>query len=140
MIKKLSFFFLHFILILNIAISAIALFDLPVQAAAPENSPVISVQLQEKIPGMPTNYIAATDATRFISVYIGAIYKFAAILIGTLAVLMIVIGGIQVTFSGVSEGGVGAGKTRITQALSALVLLFISALILYTINPNFFNW
>ncbi len=71
--------------------------------------------------------------------YINLMLKVIIGIAGVLAVVMIVIGGIQYmstdAFSGKEEG-----KSRITNALLGLVLLAGSFMILNTINPNLVNF
>ncbi|NJP03805.1 hypothetical protein HC823_00820 [Candidatus Gracilibacteria bacterium] len=71
--------------------------------------------------------------------YVGMVYKFGGGLIGLIAVLVIVISGVQIIAGGANPEGVSAAKTRILQALLSLVLLFSSAMLLKAINPNFFS-
>lgn len=58
---------------------------------------------------------------------------------GLLAVLMVVVGGVQYIISGADPSQKDDAKSRIQQALIAMTLLLLSALILRTINPNFFT-
>jgi hypothetical protein len=71
--------------------------------------------------------------------YVGMIYKFGGGLIGLVAVLVIVVSGIQIIAGGANPEGVSSAKTRIMQALLSLILLFSSAMLLKAINPNFFS-
>ena len=52
-----------------------------------------------------------------------------------LAILMIVVGGVQYTISWASSSAKGEAKTRIFSAIGGLVLALLSYLILQTINP-----
>lgn len=70
--------------------------------------------------------------------YIGTIYRWAAGTIGIVCVLFLVVGGVQISIAGDNQGMVDSAKERITQSIAGLVLLLLSAIILYTINPNFF--
>ncbi len=70
--------------------------------------------------------------------YVSLIYKFGAYALGFVAVLVIVVSGVQIIAGGADENGISAAKERILQALLSLALLFSSALILKTINPDFF--
>ncbi len=70
--------------------------------------------------------------------YVGLIYKYMSGIIVAMAVLFIVVGGIQITTSGGDEGKVDEGKKRITKAIIGLIVWFTASLILYTINPTFF--
>jgi type IV secretory pathway VirB2 component (pilin) len=56
-----------------------------------------------------------------------------------IAVLIIVISGIQISAAGGDQTTVTNAKNRIVQSLGGLVILFLSAIILYTINPTFFT-
>lgn len=69
--------------------------------------------------------------------YISAIYKWAAGLVGIVATLNMVISGIQIMTAADSDRAASA-KNRIIQSIVALCILFISGLILYTVNPTFF--
>jgi len=69
--------------------------------------------------------------------YAMQLYRWAASIVGIICVLLIVISGIQITASRGED--ISSAKNRITQALAGLALLFLSALILYTINPTFFT-
>lgn|GEM_PF-1102104 len=83
-------------------------------------------------------YLSATG-TDLLFVYISTIYKWAASVIGIIAVLVIVISGIQISAAAGDQQAVTNAKNRIVQSLGGLALLFLSAIILYTINPNFFT-
>jgi len=74
-----------------------------------------------------------------IQLYVGMIYRWAATMAGIVCVLIMIVSGIQITASGGDTTGVDAARKRITQSLMALAVLFLSALILYMINPNFFT-
>lgn len=71
----------------------------------------------------------------FLGEYITGLYKYLLAISGILAVLMLMIGGIQYV---VSPGGgeMGAAKKRITSALTGMVLLFCTYLVLFIINPD----
>lgn len=71
--------------------------------------------------------------------YISQIYKWAAVTIGIVSVLYLTWGGIEISTAQDNAERSAKGKERIMQSLGGLVLLFLSALILYTINPNFFT-
>ncbi len=70
--------------------------------------------------------------------YLGLIYKYMSGLIVGIAVLFVVIGGIQMTTSYGDTAKFDEGKKRIINALIGIVLWFTASLILYTINPTFF--
>ena len=70
--------------------------------------------------------------------YIGMIYTWGASIVGIIAVLIIVISGIQISAGGGDPEAINSAKKRIIQSLSGIAVLFLSGLILYTINPDFF--
>lgn len=74
-----------------------------------------------------------------LNVYVSLIYRWVAGIVGVVAVLIMIISGLQIiTAQGESEA-VSAGKKRIMQAIGGIVLLFFASGILYMINPTFFN-
>lgn len=70
--------------------------------------------------------------------YIGSIYRYGASIVGIIAVTVIIFSGIQISASGGDPEATTAGKKRILQSILGIVVLFLSGLILYTVNPNFF--
>lgn len=70
--------------------------------------------------------------------YIAALYRWAAGIVGIICVLVIVVSGAQISMSG-DTGNIDEAKKRIMQSVLGLVLLFLSGLILYAINPGFFT-
>ncbi|MFA7685389.1 MAG: pilin [Candidatus Gracilibacteria bacterium] len=83
--------------------------------------------------------ILSTGGTSMIEGYIASIYTWAASIVGLIAVTVIIISGIQIAVSGGDTQAVDSGKNRIIKSISGLAVLFLSGLILYTINPNFFT-
>lgn len=81
----------------------------------------------------------AQSGTELLYTYVGRIYRWAAGTIGIVTVLFLIVGGIEMSTAGGDSGRIEKAKERITQSLAGLVILFLSALILYTINPNFFT-
>jgi len=80
------------------------------------------------------------DSTGIMTAFARQIYTFLAGTVGLLSVLMIIVGGIQISVAGTNQEGLEAGKDRILAAMTGLALLFLSSLILYTINPLFFGF
>ena len=80
----------------------------------------------------------ADSGTELIYNYVSMIYKWAATTVGILSVLVMVMGGIQIITAGGDSGKIDNAKKHIMQSLTGLVILFLSGLILYTINPTFF--
>jgi len=83
-------------------------------------------------------YYAASGADLLFT-YISRVYKWAAGTVGIITVLYLVWGGIEIAASQGDTGKMEKAKAKIIQSIGGLVLLFLSALILYTINPNFFT-
>ena len=83
--------------------------------------------------------IIGQSGTGILKTYVAIIYRWAAGIVGIIAVLVMVVSGIQISIDQGSGEGLTAAKNRITQSLAGLVILFLSALILYSINPTFFT-
>lgn len=83
-------------------------------------------------------WIIGDSGASIIKIYVKQIYIWAAGTIGFISVIIIVINGIRISVSGAS-GDITQAKERILQSISGLVLLFLSGLLLYTINPTFFS-
>lgn len=83
-------------------------------------------------------WIIGTSGIGIVKIYVKQLYIYGAGVIGFISVVTMVISGIQIQVSGVS-GDITSAKERIFKALGGLVLLFMSGLILYTINPTFFS-
>ncbi|MCX6715218.1 MAG: M15 family metallopeptidase [Candidatus Uhrbacteria bacterium] len=98
----------------------------------------ITPTLNVAIPGLTFSKATVTATSvksSFLADYLTAVYQF---LIGasiTIAIVMVMIGGLQYAMAA-SGGDVSKGKTRIMNALTGLVLLLGVYLILYTTNPK----
>lgn len=86
----------------------------------------------------PVQVYLSKGGTSLILNYISTIYKWAASIVGIVAVTVIIISGIQISLAGGDTQAVENAKARIIKSLSGIVILFLSGLILYTINPTFF--
>lgn len=82
------------------------------------------------LPGT-TNEEGTTD----IQTYLPGVFKLAIGIAGVLAVLMIIIGGVEYITTDAIQGK-SEGKARIQNALWGLVLVLVSWILLYTINPK----
>ncbi len=69
------------------------------------------------------------------SAYLKGLYMFGIAIAGALALIMVVVGGVQYASTD-AIGGKSAGKDRITAALTGLVLALLAYTILNTINVN----
>ena len=72
--------------------------------------------------------------------YLTWVFRFVLALAGFLAVMMIVIGGVEYIISGANESMRGEAKKRIENAIWGLVMALVSYLVLYTINPSLVNF
>lgn len=72
----------------------------------------------------------------FIGQYIVGIYKWALLVAGIVATIMIILGGFTYLTSGGDASRAGEGKERITSAIFGLILLLGSYLMLYLLNPD----
>lgn len=82
--------------------------------------------------------ILSKGGTAMIYGYIAMIYRWGAGLAGLIAVTIITISGVQISAAGGDPEAVGSAKKRILKSIGGLIVLFLSGLILYTINKNFF--
>lgn len=82
------------------------------------------------LPGT-TNEEGKTD----IKTYIPGVFKLVIGIAGVLAVLMIIIGGVEYITTDAIQGK-SEGKERIQNALLGLILVLVSWILLYTINPK----
>lgn len=82
--------------------------------------------------------LVAQSGVDLLMSYIGIIYRWAASVIGIISVIYLVWGGFIITTAQDNTGAIDKAKEKILQSIGGLVLLFLSAVILYTINPNFF--
>lgn len=83
----------------------------------------------------PLDQEKTADVSGNLLSYVETIFKFTLGIAGVLAVIMIVIGGIQYISTDAIYGK-KEGKERITQAILGLLLAFVAWLILYEINPD----
>ena len=96
------------------------------------------IPLREPIMG--TDVLEGDTGMELMTNYISMIYKYGASILGIICVLVIVISGIQISMGGANDQWQSDAKARIWQALLSLAILFLSAAILRTINPGFFDY
>ncbi len=96
-----------------------------------------------QIPGLNYSDIEQVDEAGdtylyipFLGEYLSAIYRYLVVFAGLLAVIIIIISGIQWSASGGNSGTIESAKNRIIGALTGLGLAVGSYIILYTINPE----
>lgn len=83
-------------------------------------------------------WLVSTSGAGLMKLYIRQIYAWGAGTAGFIAVVVIIVSGIQIQVSGVS-GDISSAKQRITQSLAGLALIFLSGVLLLAINPDFFG-
>lgn len=83
--------------------------------------------------------VSGKDGLGLLSNYASQVYNWIAGIVGSICILVIIISGIQISIGGLSQEEVSSAKDRVVRALAGLVVLFLSAFILYTINPFFFT-
>ena len=86
----------------------------------------------------------------FLGEYITAIYKYGIVIIGVIAVMNIILGGVTIMTGGsfTSKGsdgqsvtaGLNAGKKRIMMSVIAIIISTTSYTLLYIINPDLVNF
>jgi hypothetical protein len=139
--KKLSVIFLSalsFVFLIQ-AIAATALILIPATAQA--DTQAIKMQLQVPLPtlhGGNANITFTTD-TSPIADYIKAIYNYAVGAVGIVAAVVLMIGGVMWITAGGNTSSVSEAKSMITAALTGLVLVMTSYLILGQVNPALIN-
>ena len=94
--------------------------------------------LGEEVTCQRVQVLKAESGGDLIYSYVRMIYLWAAGTIGIVAVFTLVYCGIGISAAGGDSGKIDNYKNRIMQSLIGLVILFLSGLILYTINPTFF--
>lgn len=83
--------------------------------------------------------IYGSSGTGFIKQYVSFIYRLAVGIVGVIAVLVIVVSGIQISVAGDDSAKISEAKERIIRSLFGLAVLFLAGLILRSVNPNFFT-
>jgi hypothetical protein len=125
---------------------------------APKTSAVLSTpnldwdspKLQIKIPGMPDftkPTQCGTDAktnmpiycVKWIGEYVAGIYKYGIGIVGILAAVVLMFGGLLWLTAGGNATQVGEAKAWIGASMTGLVIALTSYMILYQINPDLLN-
>ncbi len=102
---------------------------------------------QIKIPGLSYTEVKKVEEgdgtylyVPFIGEYLSATYRYLIVVAGLVAVIVIIVAGIQWTASGGNSSTIESAKNRIIGALTGLGLAVGSYVILYTINPDLVNF
>ncbi|MFH1773193.1 MAG: pilin [Patescibacteria group bacterium] len=137
--KILTIFFLT-VFILQI----ICLFFLLMAPAASQAADAATFKPQVEIPGTKKEF-GATDktggyvipgSTETIGKYVKAIYKYAIGIVGILAAVVLMFGGVIWLTAGGNATRIGEAKAWIIASLTGLTIAVCSFLILATVNPN----
>jgi hypothetical protein len=83
-------------------------------------------------------WVIGDSGMGLIKLMVKQIFTFAALSVGSIFMGTIVFQGIKISVSGVT-GDISEAKNKILQAIGGMVLLFLSGLLLYSINPGFFG-
>lgn len=110
-----------------------------VQATPSSNvrDPIVP-QLGIDIPDLSFSEPAAENgylSVNFIGEYVSAVYKYLIGIALTIAIVFVMIGGLQYVV-GASTGEIGKAKERIKNAITGFVLLLAVYVILFTVNPS----
>ncbi|PIR13401.1 hypothetical protein COV49_02445 [Candidatus Falkowbacteria bacterium CG11_big_fil_rev_8_21_14_0_20_39_10] len=97
-------------------------------------------QPQVQIPGLNVNEVQPDGSTKAIGNYIVAIYKYAIGIVGILAAVVLMWGGVLWLTAGGNAERIGNAKSWIMASLSGLVLALASFMILSMINPDLVNF
>ncbi len=126
----------------TLAIASVLLFSTAAIAAEPAVGYAVP-KLQVDIPGVSFESPVAVMLEKggeglsinFLGAYISGVYKYLIGFALTIAIVMIMIGGLQYVL-GASSGDVKNGKKRMTDAIEGFILLMFVYVILYTVNPE----
>jgi len=124
------------LIIFFLAVFIIQLICLFFILAAPTASQATGIKFtpQVEIPGYTFN--PADKTTGNIANLVKAIYKYAIGIVGILAAVVLMIGGILWIVAGGNATAIGEAKAWIAASLTGLVLALTSYLILATVNPD----
>ncbi|MDP2709338.1 MAG: transglycosylase SLT domain-containing protein [bacterium] len=141
--------------ILLIFIAVILYSAAPARAAPNDTMPkIIMPDPQIKIPGLNLSTgeeilskctkdgkgNLATCSFGWIGEYIAAIYKYAIGIVGILAAVVLMIGGVMWIVAGGSATAIGEAKAWIGASLTGLIIALTSYAILYQVNPALLNY
>lgn len=113
----------------------------PVGTLVPKKEPIIP-NLNVKIPGLDFSKSLFQDpltgnlTTNLLALYIQAVYRFLLVAMSIIAVVMLMLGGLEYTISGGSAKRVEKAKTRIRNAVVGLILLFAAYDIAFLLDPR----
>ncbi|MFA5318268.1 MAG: pilin [Patescibacteria group bacterium] len=126
--------FLAVIVLLQIVFLPILFFN---QASAADFSPQVSIPGSEFKTGSD---VQVSQSTATIAQYIKAIYQYGIGIVGILAAVVLMFGGLLWLTAGGDAGRVSEAKEWIKASLLGLVIALCSYVILLTINPDLVNF
>lgn len=103
--------------------------------AAPVASQAADIQFKPQVQGLNYTFNAADKSTGNIANLVKAVYNYAIGIIGILAAVVLMVGGVLWIIAGGNATQIGEAKAWIGAALTGLVLALTSYLILSTVNP-----
>ncbi|MBI4592318.1 hypothetical protein HY733_02635 [Candidatus Uhrbacteria bacterium] len=112
-------------------------FALPSFSAS--SAELLKPTLQVNIPDVKFSTATIQDDVlkiNYLGDYIAGVYKYLLGISTTIAIVMVMVSGLQWTFGATSQKAISSAQGRIKNAVTGLVLLMSSYLILFTVNPN----
>jgi len=134
--KVLIYFFLLVFIIQIICLITLLVIPQPSQAADTNFKPQITIPNSDFTAG--ENY-TIKGSTKAIGEYIQAIYNYSIGIVGILATVVLMFGGISWIVAGGNAERIGNAKAWIGAALTGLALTLTSYVILNTVNPDLVN-
>ncbi len=137
--KIFSVLFILFIILQISSFLFLNLFYLPAKADAEWEIPDLQIDIPTADLTEPTNCPPPNEdkmCVPWINQYIAGIYKYAIGVVGILATVVMMVGGIMWIVAGGNATRVGEAKAWIGASLTGLILALTSYTILYQINPK----
>ena len=129
-------FFSYFLVIISTSNTAVN--------AAPGDMPVLQIPIPNIHFSPSVKCTASGDegklCVNWIAEYIAGIYKYAIGIVGILATVVMMIGGVMWMMSGGNASTAGEAKSWITSSLTGLIIALSSYMILYQVNPALVLW
>lgn len=103
-------------------------------------SPTLSIEIPGVTFTLPTSSKSAVGETtlsiNYLAEYISGVYKYLLGIATTIAIVVIMVSGLQWTLGGVTADAISKAQARIKNAVTGLVLLLSTYVLLFTINPE----
>ncbi len=111
----------------------------PVTARAGDAGVDRGITLLEPVGGVANIPVAGNAGLGVFGFYFNLLYPWVVGMAAAIAVLMAVVGGIQISMAGSDAGQVSAGRNRLLISLGGLLIILASAIILNSLNPTFYR-